>query len=84
MAHNRIGRLTERIEALASRRGRPLRIEDLCEDGEAKLDRLTAGLPVELAGARTRYATWTDDAILRRLIELGTFSPADFKAGTVL
>jgi hypothetical protein len=49
---NRIGRLTERIEALAERRWGRLTLEELTEEGWAKLRKLAAENPSQGRPAR--------------------------------
>jgi hypothetical protein len=86
--HSKIGRLSVRIETLVARRGQPLRVEDLNESGTAVLERRYAELrsrtSADMPVNDQRYAFWTDDQILRRLIALGTLEASHFKTGTTV
>ena len=83
--NNKIGRLTARIDALISRRWKPLSMNDLTEDACAKLDRRAGRLRAEILSAgqqpqaRMNCSRWSDDEILCALIRCGALNGADFK-----
>jgi hypothetical protein len=84
---NKIGRLTERIEAVVERRRGQLRLEDLTEEAWAKLRKLAAEIPVRddppdpvaRAKERAEGLQWSTDALLRFLIDDGALDAGDFK-----
>lgn len=61
-AQNRIGRLTKRIDALASRRLRRLHLDDLTHEGWAKLEQLTAATP-PVSERHPDCSHWTTHAL---------------------
>jgi hypothetical protein len=81
--NGKIGRLCERIDALAGRRWDNLTEENLTDEGRAKLDRLAASAAPEDSQADARrlhkFAHWPDEAILRFLVDRGVLTPADFR-----
>jgi hypothetical protein len=83
MATNgKIGRLYQRIDTLASRRSGILRIEDITDEARDRLERrlheLRGGGPPNMR-APTALENWSDDALIRALIKIGTLTEADFK-----
>jgi hypothetical protein len=84
---NKIGRLAERIEVLAERRWGRLTLEELTEEGWAKLRKLAAEIPVRdgppdpvaQAKARAEGLQWSTHALLRLLIDNGALDAGDFK-----
>ena len=50
----------------------------LTDEAWAKIERLVGGKPVDVR-KQTGFDHLSDDAILRRLIDLGTLSSSDFK-----
>jgi hypothetical protein len=75
---NRIGRFTERIEALRGRRLSQLTRNGLTDEGWAKLERIAGENPVQdQTDWRSRHLS--DDVLLQFLIEEGVLEPGDFK-----
>src|ERR1043166_536607 len=62
-----------RHEALAGRRFGKLRLEDLTDEAWARLDALMEGIRVDVR-ERTGLETRRDDALIRRLMEIGTLT----------
>ena len=83
MATNgKIGKLSARIEALAGQRRGKLRLEDLTDETYERLDKLMSpadGSKPRDMRERTGLEHWSTDALIKRLIELGTLTAADFK-----
>jgi hypothetical protein len=89
--HNKIGRLTERIETLARRRRGKLTAESLTDEGWAKIERCAAEREQSTTGEpilpHPEFLSWSDDAarhfsddaLLHILIEGGILEPGDFK-----
>ena len=77
----KIGRLTDRIEALAERRWGRLTLEELTDQGRAKIIRGAAQAPVrdDPPVARADMLQWSTDALLRFLIDAGALDAGDFK-----
>jgi hypothetical protein len=79
----KIGRLTDRIDALAERRRGRLTLEDLTDQGRAKIKRGAAQAPVRDDPpdpvARADMLQWSTDALLRFLIDAGALDAGDFK-----
>jgi hypothetical protein len=84
---NKIGRLTERIEAVIERRRVRFALKDLTDEGKAKLRKLAAEDPVRddppdpvaRAKDRAEMLQWSTDALLRFLIDDGALEAGDFK-----
>jgi hypothetical protein len=80
-ARNKIGRLTVRIEALAARRWPRHTLKDLTDEAwtklEARLEQLKATSPP--VTVPTSYAHFSDDALIRCLMEAGWLTAADFR-----
>jgi hypothetical protein len=78
---NRIGRFTERIEALRGQRLSQLTRNGLTDEGWAKLERIAAENPVQdQTDWRSRSGhEVSDDVLLQFLIEEGVLEPGDFK-----
>jgi hypothetical protein len=75
----KIGRLADRIEALAERRWGRLTLEELTEQGRAKIKRGAAQAPPPDPVARADMLQWSTDALLRFLIDAGALGAGDFK-----
>jgi hypothetical protein len=75
----KIGRLTDRIEALAERRRGRLTLEELTDQGRAKIERGAAQAPPPDPVARADMLQWSTDALLRFLIDAGALDAGDFK-----
>jgi hypothetical protein len=72
--HNKIGRLTERIETVVSRRRGKLTLESLTDEGWAKIDRCADG---QACRSANRWGvSWSDDALLHFLIDDASWNPA--------
>jgi hypothetical protein len=80
----KIGRLTARIEAAAGRLRRPLRLEDLTDEANERLDRrckeleAKRGESIDLRQAN-RCRFMTDDQLIRELLSGGWLTPLDIK-----
>jgi len=78
----KIGKLSARIEALAGQRRGKLRLEDITDETHERLDKLVSqesgGKPRDMR-ERTGLEHWSTDALINRLIELGTLTAADLK-----
>jgi hypothetical protein len=74
---NAIDRLSQRTDALAARSWRRTTLDCLTEEAWAKVRRLA---PND-AGPRTPTGCeqWSDADIIRRLVELGVLTKADFR-----
>jgi hypothetical protein len=78
----KVGRLTARIEAAAGRLQRPLRLEDLTDEANAKLDRivLEAGTSEHVGRHQpSRYDKWSDDQLIREMLAQGWLTHDDIK-----
>ena len=72
---SKIVRLSERIEALAVRRWSGLTLKSLTPQGWEKIKQLAQKEPVERRGDCSH---WTDEALLRFLLQKGALTAADF------
>lgn len=80
-ANSKIGRLTKRIEALSDRRRGRLTLDLLTDDAWTKINQLVTagGAPRASISERTGLEGWTDDALLRCLIDFGTLTDGDLR-----
>ena len=78
---NAIDRLTRRIDAIAVRRWGRLSIDSLTDEAWLKIERL-AGPRIGPCRQTPGTEHWTDDDLLRLLVELGVLTAADFKGNT--
>ena len=81
---SKIARLSARIDALAIRRWGKLTFDSLTDQAWDKLEQRFERLRAEIAPSgepiqKRDYSQWSDDALLRALIDAGTLTPADFK-----
>jgi hypothetical protein len=82
---NKIVRLSARIDALASRRFGKLTLDSLTDEAWEKIERISAeSASSEPIHTRIDHSQWSNDALIRILIDGGVLTPADFKtsAGT--
>jgi hypothetical protein len=80
----RIAKLSERIDALSARRVGTLDFDMLTPEAEARLDAREAALRdagFSCPSGPNACDRMTDDEIMRRMLELGMISAADFKPG---
>ena len=81
-ATTKIGRLTARIESVARRFERRLRMNDLTEAAWERINRrrdeLLADAP-PANGKPTSLCHWTDEELIRVLLAHGWLASADFK-----
>jgi hypothetical protein len=78
---NAIDRLTRRIDAIAGRRWGRFTLESLTDEAWLKIERL-AGPRIGPSRRTPEAEHWTDDDLLRLLVESGDLISADFKGNT--
>jgi hypothetical protein len=75
--NGKIGRLCERIDALAGRRWGNLTMDSLTDEAWGKIERVGAAAPVN--AERNAADQWSDAALLRFLVDEGVLTQADFR-----
>jgi hypothetical protein len=78
VTHTKIGRLSERIEALAQQ-CLAFRSDDLTDKGWAKLERLAGESAHKSCAPDPEARQWSTEKLLRFLFAEGVLTPADFK-----
>ena len=74
---SKIARLSGRIDALASRRRRKFRLDDITDEAQQRLRALVADAEYPRSAPMCHLS---DEDLIQRLVDLGTLTPADFKA----
>ena len=78
---NAIERLTRRIDALAARRWGRFTLDSLTDDAWLKIERI-AGERAESCMPTPGCEQFSDDHLIRMLVESGVLTAADFKGNT--
>ena len=78
---NAIERLTRRIDALATRRWGRFTLDSLTDDAWLKIERI-AGERAGLGTPTPRCEQFSDDDLIRVLVESGVLTAADFRGNT--
>jgi hypothetical protein len=85
---SKVRRLIERADAAALRWRRPIRLDDLTDAAEERLDRRLEQLKAMSFKCSTdpdprEYCNYTDDQIMRKMLALGMVTVEDFKPDVI-